>query len=239
MLYNNSAMEMLTKETREATRAKFEAGLAGPVKIILFIQEAKRLLLLGSLKGQDCFFCKETRLLLEEVAALSDKIELQVLDIKADAEKAAEFGIDKVPGIVLMGKSDPGIRIYGIPSGYEYSTLIEDIVDISRGTTQLSEKTKEAIKSIDKDIRIQVFITPTCVYCSSVVRLAHQFALQSPFIRAEMIESTEFQDLSNRYNVYGVPKTIVNETISFEGAVPEDEFLANVLKSIKQLESTN
>ncbi len=229
-------MEMLDKETRAATRARFEAELAEPVKMVLFTQEPKRLVVLGSLQGQDCYFCKETRRLLEEVAALSDKIELQILDIKADAEKAAQFGIDKVPGIVVMGQSDPGIRIYGIPSGYEYSTLIEDLVDVSRGTTRLSDKTKERLKSVDKDIKIQVFITPTCVYCSNVVRLAHQFALESPFIRAEMIESTEFQDLSNRYNVYGVPKTIVNENIIFEGAVPEEEFLENVLKAIKPVE---
>jgi glutaredoxin-like protein len=226
-------MEMLNKETRETTRAKFEAGLIDPVRIILFTQEPKRLVLFGSLQGQDCYFCKETRRLLEEVSALSEKIELQVLDIKADAEKAAQFGIDKVPGIVIMGRSDPGIRIYGIPSGYEYSTLVEDIIDVSRGTTGLTEKTKETLKTVDKNIRIQVFITPTCVYCSGVVRLAHQFALESPFIRAEMIESTEFQDLSNRYNVYGVPKTIVNDVIIFEGAVPEEEFLENVLKALQ------
>ena len=235
----NSDMEMLDKETREATRTKFEAELANPVKMILFTREPKRLALRGSLHGRDCYFCEETRRLLEEVSALSDKIELQILDIKADAEKAARFGIDKVPGIVIMGQSDPGIRIYGIPSGYEYSTLIEDLVDISRGTTRLAAKTKERLKAVDKNIMIRVFITPTCVYCSGVVRLAHQFALESPFIRAEMIESTEFQDLSNRYNVYGVPKTIVNENISFEGAVAEEEFLENVLKAIKHAESMN
>jgi len=228
-------MEMLDKEIREATKAKFEAELSHPVKIVLFTQEPKRLVLLGTLQGQDCYFCKETRRLLEEVAALTEKIELQVLDLKADAETAARFGIDKVPGIVVMGEEDYGIRIYGIPSGYEYSTLIEDIVDVSRRTTGLADKTKEALKAVDKNLRIQVFITPTCVYCSSVVRLAHQFALESPFIRAEMIESTEFQDLSNRYNVYGVPKTIVNDTISFEGAVPEEEFLENVLKALQPL----
>jgi glutaredoxin-like protein len=226
-------MEMLNKEIRETTKAKFEAELSHPVKIVLFTQEPKRLVLLGSLQGQDCYFCKETRRLLEEVAALTEKIELQVLDLKADAETAARFGIDKVPGIVVMGEEDYGIRIYGIPSGYEYSTLIEDIVDVSRRTTGLADKTKEALKAVDKNLRIQVFITPTCVYCSSVVRLAHQFALESPFIRAEMIESTEFQDLSNRYNVYGVPKTIVNDTISFEGAVPEEAFLENVLKALQ------
>lgn len=230
---------ILDTETREATRTKFEAELIQPVNIVLFIQEPKRLVLLGSLHGQDCYFCKETRRLLEEVSALSDKIDLQVLDIKSDVEKAARFGIDKVPGIIIMGQSDPGIRIYGIPSGYEYSTLVEDIVDVSRGTTQLSDKTKETLKTIDKDIRIQVFITPTCVHCSSVVRLAHQFALESPFIRAEMIESTEFQELSNRYSVLGVPKTIVNNSISFEGAVSEEEFLENVLNAIKNADSTN
>ncbi len=171
------------------------------------------------------------------MSALSDKIDLQVLDIKSDVGKAAQFGIDKVPGIIIMGQDDPGIRIYGIPSGYEYSTLVEDIVDVSRGTTHLSDKTKETLGTVDKAIRIQVFITPTCVYCPGVVRLAHQFALESPHIRAEMIESTEFQELSNRYNVYGVPKTIVNETISFEGAVPEEEFLENVLKAIKRTDS--
>jgi glutaredoxin-like protein len=232
-------MGILNKETREATRAKFEAGLSGAVTIVLFTQEPKRLVLLGSLQGKDCFFCKETRLLLEEVAALSDKIELRVLDIKADVEEAARFGIDKVPGIVLMGAGDQGIRIYGIPSGYEYSSLIEDILDISRGTTELSEKTKEALKGVDKGIRIQVFITPTCVYCPAVVRLSHQFALESPFIRAEMIESTEFKDLSDRYNVYGVPKTIINETTSFEGLVSEEEFLTHILKALNYPESTN
>jgi glutaredoxin-like protein len=232
-------MEMLDKKTREATRAEFEAELINPVKIILFTREPKRIAHLRAWQGQDCYFCKETRRLLEEVSALSDKIEREVLDIRADVEKAAAYGIDKVPGIVLMGRSDPGIRIYGIPSGYEYSTLVEDIVDVSRGATRLSDNTKAVLKTIVQGIRIQVFITTTCVYCSSVVRLAHQFALESPFIRAEMIESTEFQELSDRYNVYGVPKTIVNETISFEGAVTEEGFLENVLMSVKQINSTS
>jgi len=226
-------MAILDKETREATRVRFEAELSAPVRIVLFTKAPKKLVLIGTLKGQDCYFCKETRQLLEEVADLSGQISLEVLDIEAAAEKAAASGIDKVPGIVLLGQGDPGVRIYGIPSGYEYATLVEDLIDISRGTTRLSEKTKEALKSVDKDIRIQVFVTPTCVYCSSVVRLAHQFALESPHIRAEMIESTEFPDLSNRYNVYGVPKTIVNETVSFEGLVPEEEFLEHVLKAVK------
>jgi glutaredoxin-like protein len=227
------AMALLTRDVRQATQDRFEAALVNPVKLIFFTQEPKRLVLIGSLQGQECFFCKETRQLLEEVTALSAKIELQVLDFKADAETAAKFGIDKIPGLVVMDGEDRGIRFYGIPSGYEYSALVEAIVDVSRGDSGLSEKTRQALATIDRPVQIEVFITPTCPHCSTAVRLAHQFALETSYIRGEMVESTEFPKLSDRYNVYGVPKTIINGKTGFEGAVSEEEFLENVLKAIQ------
>lgn len=224
-------MEILNKEVREATQKKFDGELENKVTILHFSQEASRLVLPDSLKGQDCFFCQETKQLLEEVKALSDKIELLVYDYTADKEKAAEYKIDKIPATVIMGDKDCGIRFYGIPSGYEYTSFVEAIADVSRQRTELSPQTKDALKSIAKNIHIQVFVTPTCPYCTTAVRLGHQFALESPWIQADMVESTEFPHLANRFNVYGVPKTVVNETISFEGAVPEEEFLAQVLKA--------
>jgi glutaredoxin-like protein len=227
-------MEMLNKDIREATRTKFEAELTDTVTMAHFTQEPGRLVLPDSLRSQDCFFCKETKQLLEEVKAQSDKIELEIYDFKADAEKAAAYGIDKIPATVLLKDGrDFGIRFYGIPSGYEYTSLLEALLDVSRGSTTLTEKTKEILHSIDKDIHIQVFITPTCPSCSQAVRLGHQFALESPRIKADMIESTEFPHLANKFAVYGVPKTVVNGTISFEGSVTEEVFLDNVLKSIK------
>ncbi len=225
-------MEILSQEVREATKKKFDGELENKVTILHFTQEPSRLVLPDSLKGQDCFFCKETKQLLEEVKALSDKIELLVYDYTADKEKAAEYKIDKIPATVIMSDQDYGIRFYGIPSGYEYTSLVEAIADVSKRRTELSAQTKDALKSVDKDIHIQVFVTPTCPYCTTAVRLGHQFALESPLVKADMVESTEFPRLANRFNVYGVPKTVVNETISFEGAVPEEEFLAQVLKAV-------
>lgn len=222
-------MDILNSEVREATKKRFE-DLTGSVRILHFTQEPSRLVLLNPLAGQDCAFCKETRQLLQEVAALSPKIELQILDFKADKEAAAAYGIDKIPATVIQGDEDSGIRIFGIPSGYEYQTLIDGIVDVSRRDSGLAEATRQALKAVDRDIRIQVFVTPTCPYCGIAVRLAHQFALESPRIKGEMVESTEFPHLANKYGVYGVPKTVVNETIHFEGAVPEEIFLKNVLK---------
>lgn len=64
------------------------------------------------------------------------------------------------------------------------------------------------------------------------MRLAHQFALESGLITGDMVEATEFPHLVQRYGVRGVPKTVVNETVFIEGAVPEDAYLSKVLEAI-------
>ncbi|MFB0566801.1 MAG: thioredoxin family protein [Candidatus Aminicenantaceae bacterium] len=224
-------MEMLNKEVIDATTKKFNEELESPVTFLFFTQEPSRLVLPEHLKGQECLYCKEVRQLLEEVSSLSDKINLTIYDFVGDKEKAAEYGIDKIPAIVVMGEEDFGIRFFGIPSGYEYASLIEAIIDASKGKTSLSQKTKDSLKAINKDIHIQVFVTPTCPYCPMAVRLGHQFALESPHIKADMVESSEFPHLSQKYNVFGVPKTIINEKTAVEGAVPEETFLEHVLKA--------
>jgi glutaredoxin-like protein len=227
-------MEMLSKEVREATQKKFDADMAGSVVIIFFTQEVARLVLPDHLRGQECLYCKETRQLLEEVSSLSKKIELTIYDFLADKEKAAEYRVDKIPSIIIQGARDYGIRFFGIPSGYEYMSLVESIIDVSKGATDLSQKTKDALKDLAKDVHIQVFVTPTCPYCTSAVRLAHQFALETPRVRGEMIEASEFPHLTQKYGVFGVPKTVFNETLSLEGAVPEDVFLDHVLRAAGQ-----
>jgi len=214
-------MEILNKDLREATRQRFRE-LDGRVRLVHFTREP----------AKDCTFCREAKLMLEEVTGLSDKIELEVHDLEADRETAAAYGIDKVPATVIMGEEDLGLRIFGIPSGYEYQTLIDGIVDVSHRDSGSAEGTRLALRALDKDVRIQVFVTPTCPYCAAAVRRAHRFAIESPRIRGEMIESEEFPSLSDKYKVFGVPKTIVNETVQFEGVVTEDAFLANVLKAV-------
>lgn len=225
-------MEILNATVRDATRKKFEEELVGPVKLLHFSRESSRLILPGSMRGEDCPFCDETRRLLEEVAALSDRVSLEIVDIKENPARAGSFGIEMIPATIVMDAEDRGIRIYGIPSGYEYVSLLGAVLDVSRGRTSLAPETKAALQAVTKNIHIQVFITPTCAFCSAAVRLAHQFALESPFIRADMIESMEFPDLADRFQVRGVPKTVVNGTIAFEGAVPEAVFLENVLKAL-------
>jgi len=64
------------------------------------------------------------------------------------------------------------------------------------------------------------------------VLLAHQLALASDFIRADAVEAIEFPHLANKYQVFGVPLTVINETIRIEGAVPEPRLVQELQKDI-------
>lgn len=227
-------MDMLNKDVREATKKKLSSEFVDPVRLIFFTQEPGRLVLPDHLKGQECLYCRETRQILEEVSRLEDKVSLTIYDFTADEEEAKEYGIDKIPGLVIRNGENTGIRFFGIPSGYEFMSLIEAMVDVSRGRTALSPKTREALQALEEDIRIQVFITPTCPYCTTAVRLAHQCALESPRVSGDMVEATEFPHLAQKYHVFGVPKTVINETVFIEGAVPEQVFLDHILKAAGQ-----
>ena len=105
--------------------------------------------------------CAQTEELLKEVASLSDKVELSVKDISPAKEEAEALGIDRVPAFVLKGAARGRVRFFGIPSGYEFSGFIADLVDVSTGTTDLSEETREYLAALTEDVNIKVFTTPT------------------------------------------------------------------------------
>jgi len=216
-------MPLLKDKDREYLTEQFKA-LPTPVKLIVFTQEF------------ECHYCAETRQIAEELAALSDHISLEVYDFVADAEIAEQYHVDKIPATVVMrGGQQPkdyGIRYYGIPSGYEFSSLIEDIKLAASGESGLSSQTKEWAAGLEQPVHLQVFVTPTCPYCPQAVVLAHRLAMESDYIRADMVEATEFPDLSMKYQVMGVPRTVINETTYVEGATPEPTMLARLLQTV-------
>jgi glutaredoxin-like protein len=161
-----------------------------------------------------------------------------VRDFVGDAEVVETYGIDKVPAVAIVRDgetpTDYGIRLYGIPSGYEFSTLIEDIVMVSRGDPGLTPQTLAELEKLNGPVNIQVFVTPTCPYCPRAVLLAHKLAMASGYVKAAMVEATEFPHLANRYQVYGVPRTVINEDVHIEGAVPESMLIAKLMDSLSQ-----
>jgi glutaredoxin-like protein len=210
-------MSLIPEEHKEHIKSELEEKLENPVKIVMFTQEV------------ECQYCAQTRQLLSEIAALSDKITLQIHDFVADAEKAKEYGVDKVPAIAIIGEKDYGVRFYGLPYGYELQTLLEGIITVSRARTDLSDSTKAKVREIKSPLHIQVFVTLTCPYCPMVASLAHKFAVESDLIKADVIEVGEFPHLGFKYGVMGVPKTVINEKVEFVGALPEDLFLEHLI----------
>jgi len=204
------------------------AELKEPVQILLFSSK------------ESCEYCAEAQQLLEEVTALNDKLELKVYDLQDNQEIAQKFNVQDAPVIVIAARdgsqvNDLGIKFLGIPSGHEFSTLINDILMVSKRESGLSEKTREFLKNLDKPLQIQVFVTPTCPYCPQAVLLAHRMAMENPqMIRAEGVEATEFQELANRFNVQGVPQTVINSGAGIVvGAVPEQNLLAEITRALQ------
>jgi glutaredoxin-like protein len=212
----------LIKEEQQKQLKELFKKLKRDVKFIFFTQE------------MECPFCKETRELLEDIAFLSDgKISLTVYDFVENKDEVEKYKIDKIPATVIEGEKDYGIRFYGIPAGYEFTSLITSIIAVSNNNSGLSKETKEALKKLTDPVLIQVFVTLTCPYCPKAVEMAHRLAMESDLITAEMVESSEFPILVQKHNVMSVPRVIINDKVDFEGALPEKEFVENLLKVLE------
>jgi len=151
-------MQMISDKDRQTIREHFDERLKGDVDLIMFTERQSPIIIPGK---ETCETCEPTRELLEEVASLSDKLKLTVHEISEARDQADELGIDRVPAFVAHGASRGQVRFFGIPSGYEFSALIADIIDVSTGETDLSEATKQFLGSLTQNVNIKVFTTPT------------------------------------------------------------------------------
>jgi alkyl hydroperoxide reductase subunit AhpF len=142
-------MAFLNASDQQEVRRQFEQ-LQHPVKLTVFSQ---------SLAAAD--LCQQNEQLVHEVAGLSDKISVEVLNLAIDRERAEAYGVDQVPAIVVEGERDYGLRFYGVPSGYEFGNLIDSIIVASTGEPDLSDDTKASLAALAGDVDIKVFSTPT------------------------------------------------------------------------------
>ena len=213
---------LIPEERKSHLRQELQQNMQEPVRIVFFTQEI------------ECEFCKESRELVQEAAGLMpDKISVEIYDFVKDDAKAKEYGVDKVPAIAILGKKDYGIRYYGIPYGYEFNSFIDTIINVSKGTTNLSEDTRAKLRALDKPAHIQVFVTLTCPYCPIAAGLAQKFAVESDMVRSDVVEVGEFPHIAQKYSVMGVPKIVINERTELVGGVPEAQFVAHVLQAAK------
>lgn len=213
-------MPLLSEQDRQTVRAHL-ARITHPVTVLFFTQT---------------FAAPETvtiaKQVVDEVVSLSDQLTVEEVNLVLDRDRTAQYGIDRIPAIVLLRDGeDTRIRFLGAPAGYEFMSLVEALILAGTGDSGLAPQSRAAIaERVTAPLDVKVFVTPTCPHCPRVVTLAHRMAVESPFIRATCVEATEFLDLSQRYRVTGVPKTIVDGTrIEILGAVPEDAFVTAVV----------
>jgi alkyl hydroperoxide reductase subunit AhpF len=141
-------MGLIGEQDAVEIRKRLEA-MANPVKLIHFTQEL------------NLEYGAEAKQLVEEVAALSDKLSAETYNFLLDKEKVAEYGIDKVPATVVQNGGKSGIRFYGIPAGYEFSTLLDAIVGVSQGDSGLGAESREKLAALTQPVHLEVFVTPT------------------------------------------------------------------------------
>ena len=142
-------MPLITEEVAGQLKEEF-ARLVNPVRLAVFSQ---------AMADPES---EQVRRLLEELAALDDRLTAEPVNFVLDRERVEQLGVLRTPAIaVLAAEKDYGIRFYGMPSGYAFGTLVDAILDVSSGDSGLTEPTRAALARIEKPVHVQVFSTPT------------------------------------------------------------------------------
>jgi glutaredoxin-like protein len=212
-------MALLSEQDRQTVRGHL-AVIEEPVRLLFFTQ---------TFGAPDTVMIAKQ--VLDEIVSLNDHLSLEEVNFVLEQDRARQYGVEQIPTIVLLkGDQDTRIRFLGAPAGYEFMSLIEAVILAGTSDSGLTPESRALVAShVTTPLEIQVFVTPTCPHCPRAVTLAHRLAVESPLITASCVEATEFMDLSRKFRVTGVPKTIVNGSIEILGALPEDQFVRTVV----------
>ncbi len=198
-------------------------------------KELDRKVIIKLFMEENCEMCDEARKLYSEITELSEKLSLEIIKPEDRAEAEKYRLLENRPATVILDENgkDFGIRFYGIVAGYEFSSFLETLILVSTGKHQLKENTVEFIKSLPKNVDFKIFVTPSCPYCPAAVYIGHSFAyLSDNKIISNMIEVSEFPEMGSKYNVMGVPRTVINDSEFQEGAAPEEMIIEKIKKAI-------
>jgi alkyl hydroperoxide reductase subunit AhpF len=156
-------MPFLNEADQEQLKEIFSKQITAPVRLRVLTKPTSKLYIPGQ---QLCASCAEAEPFVRELAALSDKLEVVVHDVQAEPVVGQQYSIDGTLPAILVEPAEDGephgaIRFFGLPAGYEFSTLVADIVDVSNASVSLSESAQQELRALDEDLHLQVFVTPT------------------------------------------------------------------------------
>ena len=221
---------MIPLRDQDYIRDRFARELDGKVKIDYFTQRPSPLYVPGR---EECAYCGDVQQILEELAALSEKVTLTVHEFADAPEEARKLGVDKVPGIVVRGPANRPLRFFGMPGGNEFPNFVEAIVAASKQQADVTPEIAKQLKKLKDNVAVVVYVTPTCPYCPGVVRAAYRLALASTHIHASAVEISEFPRLAQQLNLRGVPMTVIDDRVVITGATDEAGLLDGVHKALE------
>jgi alkyl hydroperoxide reductase subunit AhpF len=153
-------MAFLTDTDATYLREKLAELLVRPVGLRLFTEPVGGLYVPGR---HTCETCADAEALMKEVAALSDQIHLEIVDVSTRRDEAEQWGVTYVPTIAVgPGDEDAGVRFQGMPDGYEFTSFVETLASAgSENGHGLAPETIEALAALPADVDIKTFVTPT------------------------------------------------------------------------------
>jgi alkyl hydroperoxide reductase subunit AhpF len=150
-------MPLLNDQDAAFLRARFAEEMVDDVRLVFFAPSIGGI----ALPGEDYEMVEYTRQILKDVAGLSSRIALEEHSLVSEPDLAAQYGVTRTPATAVVGAQDFGVRFYGMPAGYEFVTLIDVILDVSKGRAPVSDETQAALAVLPGDAHLQVFVTPT------------------------------------------------------------------------------
>lgn len=144
-------MGVFRAEEERAIREVF-AELERPVELALVLGPVSTTTLTGA---REIDPESESRRILAGIAGLADGIA-----VSEHGEGA--FGVDRYPAVVVLREGqDAGVRFYGTPWGYELTSIVGAVLEAGKAESSLAPGSLEQLASLDRDLAIEVFVTPT------------------------------------------------------------------------------
>ena len=136
---------VISEQDKTQLKRTFRKDLKARVNLKLFTQKPSSL----TIPGRECPYCPQIQQLMEELAELSPKLQLEIIDFYGQPEVARQNGVERIPALLMGSDNSPRVKFYGIPLGYELATIIENIKTISRGVSPLSMDTRKKLQQVN------------------------------------------------------------------------------------------
>jgi alkyl hydroperoxide reductase subunit AhpF len=212
-------MATMTNESLLNERHDALAHMINPVRLVLFTSEV------------GCESCPDDRKLARAIKTHSPKIALEEYDLVMDRDKTTQYGIRRVPAIVVQGEEGYAAAFYGLIENMFFGVLLDTILAVSKKKVWFQEEIRNTLKRLVRDVRIQVYVENDCPQCWPVAETAIGLALESKLIYTDIIIASDFQELIKKYDIKTLPKTIFGENLHMDGHVTESEFLEMIFKA--------